>query len=95
MDYLFLERWSPYVVGGCIGLLNCMAFVLYDKPIGCSTAFAPSSGMIEGIFNPSTVAEKPYYRLSHQLVDWEWMLVMGVLIGSFLSAILSGQFHAE
>ena len=93
MDYLFLERWSPYVVGGCIGLLNCLAFVLSDKPIGCSTAFARSSGMLEKILRGSKVAEKPYYRLFPPLVDWEWMLVIGVLIGSFVSAILSGQFH--
>ena len=95
MDYLFAEQWMPYLVGGCIGLLNCLAFVLSDKPIGCSTAFARSSGMIEKILRGPSVTEKRYYKLFPPFVDWEWMLVIGVLIGSFVSAILSGQFHAE
>ncbi len=47
MEWLTMERWSPYAVGVGIGILSWIAFVLSDKPIGCSTAFARTSGMIE------------------------------------------------
>ena len=57
-----MEEWSPYVVGIGIGLLSWFAFLLSDKPIGCSTAFSRTSGMIERLFRGGTVAEKAYYQ---------------------------------
>ena len=47
MDWLSMKRWSPYAVGIWIGILSWFTFLLSDKPIGCSTAFAPTSDMIE------------------------------------------------
>ena len=93
MDWLTLERWSPYVVGVCIGVLSWFAFVLSDKPIGCSTAYARTSGMLERFVRGKKVLEKPYYQKFAPVVDWEWMLVVGVVIGAFISAQLSGAFQ--
>lgn len=93
MEWLYMERWSPYAVGIGIGLLSCVTFLLSDKPIGCSTAFARTSGMIERIFRGSKVNEKHYYKQFPLVIDWEWMLVLGIFIGAFVSAKLSGQFR--
>jgi uncharacterized membrane protein YedE/YeeE len=93
LEWLAMERWSPYIVGVGIGVLSWLTFLLSDKPIGCSTAFARTSGMIEKLFRGSKVMDKPYYKQFPPVVDWEWMLVLGVLIGAFVSAILSGSFR--
>ena len=93
MEWLTMPQWSPYVVGAGIGLLSCLTFLLSDKPIGCSTAFARTSGMIEKLARGKKTEQKPYYRVFPPVVDWEWMLVLGVVIGAFLSAILSGRFE--
>ena len=85
-------RWSPYAVGIGIGFLSWLAFLLSDRPLGCSTAFARSSGMIERAFRGSKAADRPYYQSFVPTIDWEWMLVLGVLIGSLASAALSGSF---
>jgi len=95
MEWLSLKQWSPYVVGIGIGLLSCVAFLLSDKPIGCSTAFSRTSGMIERLFRGGKVAEKTYYKKFTPSIDWEWMLVLGILIGAFISARLSGDFQVE
>lgn len=95
MEWLTMARWSPYVVGIGIGLLSCVSFLLSDKPIGCSTAFSRTSGMIERLFRGGKVVEKAYYKKFAPSIDWEWMLVIGIFIGGFLSAQLSGQFQAE
>lgn len=92
MDWITLERWSPYAVGIGIGILSWLAFLLSNKPIGCSTAFARTSGMIEGLFRGAKVREKPYYKLFAPEIDWEWMLVLGVVFGAFISSWLSGTF---
>lgn len=88
-----LERWSPYIVGVGIGILSWLTFLLSDKPIGCSTAFARTSGMIERLFRGRKVLDKPYYRQFTPSIDWEWMLVLGVIVGAFLSAALSCTFR--
>jgi uncharacterized membrane protein YedE/YeeE len=93
MNWLSMVRWSPYLVGLGIGILSWFAFLLSDKPIGCSTAYARTSGMLERLIRGKKVLEKPYYQKFAPVVDWEWMLVVGVVIGAFISAQLSGAFH--
>lgn len=95
MEWLSLKQWSPYGVGIGIGLLSCVAFLLSDKPIGCSTAFSRTSGMIERLFRGEKVGEKAYYKKFTPSIDWEWMLVVGIFIGALISARLSGDFRAE
>jgi uncharacterized membrane protein YedE/YeeE len=92
MNWLAMERWSPYVVGIGIGILNCIAFMLSDRPIGCSAAYARTSGMIERLFRGTKVDEKPYYKRFVPVIEWEWMLVLGILVGAFISVKLSGGF---
>jgi hypothetical protein len=92
-DPFTMARWSPYIVGAGIGVLCCLAFLLSDKTIGCSTAFARSAGMIERLFRGKRVNERPYYQQFKPIVDWEWMLVLGLLLGAAASSLLSGSFH--
>lgn len=95
MEWLSLERWSPYIVGIGIGILSWLAFLLSDRPIGCSTAFARTSGMIQRLFRGVKVKEMPYYQKFAPTIEWEWMLVFGIVIGAFISAKLSGQFKFQ
>jgi hypothetical protein len=94
MNWFKMAQWSPYAVGIGIGILSWLAFLLSDKPIGCSTAFSRTSGMVERLFRGSRVKERPYYKKFTPTVDWEWMLVIGILVGAFISAQLSGEFRA-
>jgi uncharacterized membrane protein YedE/YeeE len=93
MEWLRLEQWSPYVVGVGIGILSWLSFLLSDHPLGCSTAFVRTSGMIEKLFRGKKVEERPYYRQFSPTITWECMLVLGVIIGAFVSAKLSGRFE--
>lgn len=91
-QWLLAERWSPYLAGAGIGLLCCLTFLLSDKALGCTTAFARTSGMIERLFRGRKTLQRPYYKKFPPVVDWEWMLVLGIVIGAYISARLSGQF---
>jgi uncharacterized protein len=93
MEWLTAVRWSPYAAGIGIGVLSWLTFLISKKPLGCSTAFATSSGMIRKAFEGKAVALQPYYDRIGLNVDWQWMLVLGVVIGSFVSALLSGDFE--
>jgi len=93
MDYLLLDRWSPYVVGAGIGVLSWLSFLISKKPIACSTTFAKSSGMLARLFRGQSVEREPYYQKVNLSVDWQWMLVVGVVIGAFVSAWISDDFQ--
>lgn len=86
-------HWSPYVAGVGIGILSWFTFLISKRPIACSTTFANLSGMIEMLFRGDKVEQKPYYQKLRLRVDWQMMLVLGIVIGSLLSALLSGDFH--
>jgi len=91
---IFTEtQWSPYVVGALIGLLNILALRISNKPISASTTYIKVSGMIRKIFQREKVQRNEYYSQKTPEVDWGVMLVIGVVIGSFLSATLSGDFQ--
>ena len=93
MTILHQVRWSPYLAGAGIGILCMLTFLLSNKPIGVSGAFAGTSGMIEKLFRGSRVDQKEYYKNNPPKINWEWLFVAGLMIGSFVSAILSGDFQ--
>jgi len=91
IDWLTMDSWSPYVVGAGIGVLSWITFLLSNRPLGASTAFAKSAGMIELAINRENAGQMPYYQKIKPKVDWQWMIVFGLAIGSFLSAFFSGR----
>jgi uncharacterized membrane protein YedE/YeeE len=95
MHWLAMGSWSPYVAGIGIGVLSWITFVLSDKPIGCSTAFTRTSGMVERLIRGRGVLDREYYKQFVPEIEWEWMLVVGIVIGAFISAHLSGPFSAQ
>jgi len=95
LGILGLATWSPYVVGVAIGLLVCLSLLLSDRPIGCSTAFVKTCGLIEKAFRGKNVEGTEYYREIPPRVDWQFMILPGIVTGAFISSILSGVFRPE
>lgn len=94
MDWL-RQEWSPYAVGACIGVLSWFAFLLSDRPLGCSTSFVKIAGMVEKGVRGAKASDRVYYRKFVPAVDWEIMLVLGLALGSLLAALVSGTFRIE
>jgi uncharacterized membrane protein YedE/YeeE len=95
MDLFTQVRWSPYAAGISIGILSWLTFLISKRPIACSTTFAKLSGMIEMLFRGDQVEQKPYYQKLRLIVGWQMMLVLGIVIGSLFSALLSGDFRGQ
>lgn len=93
MEFLTDARWSPYAVGIGIGILSWLSFLISRKPIACSTTFAKAGGMLERLLGGKSVEQKPYYRKITLAVDWQMMLVAGIVAGSLISSLLSGDFQ--
>ncbi|MBN2664871.1 MAG: YeeE/YedE family protein [Bacteroidales bacterium] len=93
VDALTDVNWSPYVVGTGIGILSWLSFLISGKPLATSTTFARTGGMIEKLIKGEKAKPRLYYKKIKLHINWQWMLVLGVVIGSFLSAIISGDFQ--
>ena len=93
MDWLTEVQWSPYVVGIGVGVLSWFTLLISDHLIGCSASFARSAGMIEKLLCGDDVEKKPYYQEFKPVVDWQLMLVAGMVIGAIFSSFLSGDFQ--
>ena len=89
-NLLFRRAWSPSGVGAAIGVLCWFAFATADEAIGITGAFENTAALVGEVVvsqlgaNPEAEQGKP------PRIDWEWMLVIGVVVGAFLSAWLSG-----
>lgn len=75
------------VLGVLFGALSAVAIALYG-PIGVSTTYPRVIGSIMRAITPGSAASNPYLEKIGGLVKPETMLVVGLLIGGFLSRVL-------
>lgn len=92
------KSWSPYVVGASIGVLSWLTFATANKPIGITTAFEYTAALTEQAAAPQVA--QPYLEAKAKdnkspKIDWEWMLVVGVFVGAYLSSKMSGDRAPE
>jgi uncharacterized protein len=86
------KYWSPYLAGAISGLVLVVSVLISGKFYGTSTTFVKTTGMIEKLFNAERVASMDYFIREVPKVDWQWMFVIGIFIGSFIAAKISGTF---
>jgi uncharacterized protein len=82
--------WSPYVVGAGIGVLSWFAFALAGRPLGITTTFEHTAALVIGAASPKS-SQLAYFSDNTPMIGWQWMLVLGVFVGAFISARLSGD----
>ena len=87
--------WSPYLVGALIGVLSMATFYFSNKPLGASTAYARLAGMVGRLFARRHTESLKYYQDFKPKVEWEVMLVVGVVGGALLAAWLGGEMTGE
>jgi hypothetical protein len=78
--------WSPYLVGALIGILSMVTLYFSHHPIGASTAYARAAGLIGNLINRKHTESLAFYQKKAPKIDWEFMLVAGVVFGAFLAA---------
>jgi hypothetical protein len=89
MSWLKREEWAWWQAGILLGLLNMAAFYTANYYLSTSTTFSRAAGMLAGLVAPEHVTTNAYWRVTKPIVDWQFMLVIGIPIGAFLAAWLS------
>lgn len=65
------------------------------KYLGASTSFVRAAGLAEQAVAPGHVAANDYYQSKKVKVDWQMLLVLGVLVGAFAASKVDGSFRKE
>lgn len=53
------------------------------------------AGMIEQFFSPESVSNSTHYNNIGLKIDWQFMLVIGIAIGAFISSMANRTFKIE
>jgi hypothetical protein len=85
--------WSPYLAGALSGLVLVLSVLIAGKYFGASTSFVRSAGMLEELFAPERVSQLAYFKSKTPKIDWQWMFVFGIFLGSLISSTTSASFR--
>lgn len=91
------KTWNPYIAGALAGLLLVLSVLIAGKYLGASTTFARSAAVIEksvgidtSVFEYFTIKKGKYGPGS--LPNWQLLFVVGVFVGSLISAAAGRTF---
>lgn len=79
------KEWSWLQGGIALGLLSAFAFLTY-KPLGVSTSYPRTVALLLNPLAPEFVAANEYFQRVPPVVDWQLMLVLGIVVGGFIAS---------
>jgi len=101
MGMMTIKSWRPYVAGALVGVLATASVFISTKAIGkakylgASTTFVRAAGLVEKTVANDHVQNNTYYQSKKVKIDWQFMLVVGILIGAFAASMVDKSFKFE
>lgn len=89
------KGWHPYLAGSLSAFVSILSVWIAGKYLGASTTFVRTTGMVEQLFGYERVAKMEYFIREVPKIDWQWMMVFGIMIGAFIAAATSGSFRLQ
>lgn len=88
------REWGWLKGGIALGLLSAFAFISY-KPLGVSTSYPRTVALLLDPIVPEFVAENAYFQRVPPIVDWQLMLVLGIIVGGFIASRVVRRIDAR
>jgi uncharacterized membrane protein YedE/YeeE len=93
--------WSPYLAGALAGFLAILSayattqWMGKTNYLGTSTTFVRAAGLLERTVFPERVAANEYFKKEKVVVDWQFMVVVGIFFGALLASTTDRSFKLE
>ena len=97
-NILTMRRWSPYAVGAGIGVLSWITFALMGKALGTSTTMVRAAGLAEAAVAREHVESNAYFMKYFEAgppIEWQFALVVMLVVGALVARLLTGEKRAE
>jgi uncharacterized membrane protein YedE/YeeE len=95
---IFIERWPPVTAGLLVGAICTFAYLRF-APLGVTSQIGSGARSVSGAFGllPETLYGLDTFRGCATAIQQFWLtanghLVLGIVLGSFASALVAGQF---
>ena len=94
-------EWSPYLAGALLGLLAIVSVYATTQVmgktnyLGASTTFVRVAGLLERMVAPERVKTNEYFAKEKVRVDWQFMLVLGIFLGTLIGSVTDKSFKLE
>ncbi len=89
-------NWSPYLSGVGIGVLSWIAFAVAHDPLGVTTPFSRVASLFAiPLIGAQHVARNSYWKAMPLRFDYGVALLVGLMLGAFVSAWASGGLRLE
>jgi uncharacterized membrane protein YedE/YeeE len=89
---------NPYLAGVGLGLVLLGSYLVTQRGLGASGAFASTVAWLASLVAPDQLAGNGFFakyldpeRAPHPLQDWLVFEVLGVMLGGLLSGLLAGR----
>jgi uncharacterized membrane protein YedE/YeeE len=92
MKLLKQKEWSPYLAGTLLGLVYVTSIAVTGIIPGASGAFENVGGLIAQALYPDLVKNTYFQFVMPPGITTAVMILLGIFIGAFVSAKLSGEF---
>ncbi len=92
INWLRAPAWSPYVGGAALGVLGLFALLFTDRIFGASGAFENVAGSLMQVVAPVQAANMYWRFIMPAGFSYGVMMLIGIALGSFISALVSGTF---
>jgi hypothetical protein len=91
-NFLTTKRGWPVFVGIAFAVVELLSFIISDRPLGASRGYTVIGSIFEKVFFPEHAEKVKYWLLYEPYIDWTVALLLGIITGSFISAVSSKSF---
>lgn len=92
IDWLRAPAWNPYTAGAALGVLSILALLFTNRLLGASGAFENIAGALMKAIAPGLEQNMHWQFAVPAGLGLGLAMLIGILLGSFLSAVVSGTF---
>ncbi len=89
------RAWNPYLAGALAGLLLVASVYATGKYFGASTTYVRAAGYVESVADAERVSAMAYFIKEAPKIDWQFLFVVGIGVGSLGAALASRTFRVQ
>lgn len=82
-------HWTWWKGGIALGLVSAFAFLTYGG-LGASTSYTRLVALVLNQVVPEFISENAYFQKVAPVIDWQLLLVAGIIMGGFIAAKVMG-----
>ncbi|MCI4627000.1 MAG: YeeE/YedE family protein [Candidatus Magnetoovum sp. WYHC-5] len=95
MFYLGRRSWWPILCGIGFAVVELLSFMISQRPLGAARGYTVIGSIVEYVLTPEHAKNVSYWDIYEPYIEWTIASVAGVIFGSFLSSISSGEFRIK